>query len=271
LICRTCRAQPISGAAFCHNCGSVLVPSAAGVSSGASPWTLADIGKAIGFVVAGLIGVWIPASILALVLAGGGDIEDDPAALSVSLGRSVFLELFLLGSAVHFTMRKYGLSVSALGLKLPARGGFWLTLGLALALVIAGLGINLIYFADLGSVGIEPDTDIKQAYQSAAPLITLAIVSLMFAPLMEEVFFRGFVFGGLRGRWGTGWAAAGSGLLFALAHIGNPGTIYLIPPVAAIGVIFALGYNYSGSIMASFLAHFLFNSFALVAGIAEYS
>jgi membrane protease YdiL (CAAX protease family) len=35
--------------------------------------------------------------------------------------------------------------------------------------------------------------------------------------------------------------------------------------------MFAWAYAYSGSIVTSFLAHFLFNLFALGAGIAEYS
>jgi membrane protease YdiL (CAAX protease family) len=45
----------------------------------------------------------------------------------------------------------------------------------------------------------------------------------------------------------------------------------LVPPVTAIGAMFALAYAYSGSIVTSFLAHFIFNFFALGAGIAEYS
>ncbi len=235
------------------------------------PWTPVDILKAIGIVVAVLIATSIPASIVALVIAGDEDIEKDSLALTVALAASVFLEIGLLWTAVHFSVRKYGLRWSALGLRWPQRGGFWLTGGLAFGLVIAGLIVSYAYFGALAEVGIEPDTEIEETFQSAGPLIVLAVLSLFFAPFAEEIFFRGFVFGGLRGRWGIVWAAAASGALFALAHIGNPGTIYLLPPVAAIGALFALGYAYSGSILTSLLAHFLFNLFALGAGIAEYS
>jgi len=70
---------------------------------------------------------------------------------------------------------------------------------------------------------------------------------------------------------GAAAAAGASGLLFAVAHIGNPGTIYLIPPVALIGALFAWGYLFSGSLLASILAHFLFNLVAFTAGVAEFS
>ena len=44
------------------------------------------------------------------------------------------------------------------------------------------------------------------------------------APLAEEIFFRGFIFGGLRRYMNLATAGAISGFLFALAH-GDPGLI----------------------------------------------
>ena len=269
LVCERCGAQVFAGAAFCQNCGAALYVEER--QADRAPWTPTDIAKAIGIVVAVLIGTSIPASIIALVIAGSEDIEKDSLALTIALAASVFLEIGLLWTAVHFSIRKYALSWSALGLRWPQRGGFWTTAGLVFGLLIAGLIVSYVYFGALAAVGIEPDTEIEETFQSAGPLIVLAILSLFFAPFAEEIFFRGFVFGGLRGRWGVAWAAVASGALFALAHIGNPGTIYLLPPVAAIGALFALGYAYSGSILTSLLAHFLFNLFALGAGIAQYS
>jgi membrane protease YdiL (CAAX protease family) len=84
---------------------------------------------------------------------------------------------------------------------------------------------------------------------------------------MEETFFRGFLFGGLRGRWGVFWAALGTGFLFALAHV-DP---FVFIPFTAVGMLFAWGYVYSGSLLASMIAHLLFNglSFGLaVSGVS---
>jgi membrane protease YdiL (CAAX protease family) len=230
-----------------------------------------DMAKAVGIIVVVLLATSIPATLIAQAIADGEEIKRDAAALTFALGAGVFLELALLGTALHFSVRKYGAPLAALGLKWPDRGGFWSTLGLGVGMVIAALAINFAYFLALDALGVRPDTEFKEAFERAGPLIALTILSLLFAPLMEELFFRSFIFGGLRGRWGFQWAAIGSGFLFALAHIGNPGTIYLIPPITAIGAMFAWGYSYSGSILAVLLAHFLINLLAVGGGVAQYS
>jgi CAAX protease family protein len=272
LICTKCNTPAPQDASFCQNCGSTLTVAPAQAMAVGVPWTPTDIGKAIGVVIIGTIVASVPPTIVAAAIAGSEDIEDDPTALTIALGASIFLELFLFGTALWFSVRKYGESIGSLGLKWPERGGFWMAVGLTFGLVFGAFSITFIYFAALNAVGISPDTDLpEQAYQSAGPLIVLAVLSLVFAPIMEETFFRGFVFGGLRYRWGAAAAAGASGLLFAVAHIGNPGTIYLIPPVALIGALFAWGYLFSGSLLSSILAHFLFNLVAFTAGIVEFS
>jgi CAAX protease family protein len=270
VACANCGTAPYPGATFCHHCGDPL-PATPEARAGETPWTLLDIGKAIGLVIGAIIATAVPAGLIGILLAGDGDLTKDPEALTVQLAAGAFLELALLLTALHFTVRKYGLPLSALGLKRPERGGFWSSLGIAIGLVLAGLAVNFVYFEALSAMGIEPDTDIEEIFQSPGPLITIAILSLIFAPIMEEIFYRGFVFGGLRPRWGLVWAALASGLLFGVSHIGNPAGFYLIPPITIIGAMFALGYAYTGSILTSFLAHFIFNSFALASGIVEYS
>ena len=270
VACANCGTQPYAGATFCHHCGNALPTTSEEALSGV-PWTLRDIGKAIGLVILAIILTAIPAGLIAIILADGEDATKHPGALTVQLAAGAFLELALLFTALHFTVRKYGTRLSALGFKRPVRGGYWSTFGIAIALVIAGLMVNYAYFEALALVGIEPETDIKEIYESPGPLITIALLSLVFAPIMEEVFYRGFVFGGLRSRWGLAWAALASGLLFGVSHLGNPAGIYLVPPITIIGAMFALAYAYSGSIVTSLLAHFLFNLFALSAGIAQYS
>jgi membrane protease YdiL (CAAX protease family) len=272
LVCTRCNTPAPQDASFCQNCGSTLTVAPGQETVAVAPWTPKDIGKAIGVVIVGTIVTSVPPTIVAAAIAGSEDIEDDPTALTIALGASIFLELFLFGTAFWFSVRKYGVSIGSLGLKWPERGGFWMTVGLTFAMVLGAFSISFIYFAALNAVGVSPDTDLpEQAYQSAGPLIVLAVLSLVCAPIMEETFFRGFVFGGLRYRWGAAAAAGASGLLFAVAHIGNPGTIYLIPPVALIGALFAWGYLFSGSLLASILAHFLFNLVAFTAGVAEFS
>jgi membrane protease YdiL (CAAX protease family) len=57
--------------------------------------------------------------------------------------------------------------------------------------------------------------------------------------------------------------------LFGLVHAANPGAFYIVPPIAAIGTLFAWAHIYSGSIHASIGAHFLFNLTSFVIGLTE--
>lgn len=48
------------------------------------------------------------------------------------------------------------------------------------------------------------------------------LVFFLFVALAEEIAFRGYVFQTLESRWGSGFAVAGSALLFGLVHLANP-------------------------------------------------
>lgn len=266
--CTQCGAETVAEALFCQVCGAAVVQADPSTVARA-PWGYGDMLKAIGLIILGTLIFSIPAAIVAAIIADGGSLEEDPTALTIVLGAGIFLELLMLGAAVQFSVRKYGVGWRNLGVRSPIRNGFWATTGLAIAIVVASFAATVAYFSALGTVGISPDTDLpEETYQSAGPIIIIAVLSLVLAPLIEEVFFRGFIFGGLRSRWGTGGAALGSGVLFAIAHIGNPGTLYLIPPIALVGVIFAFGYAHSGSLAATVVAHFLFNLVSFVGGLS---
>ncbi len=231
----------------------------------AKPWGPRDMAKAVGLVIAGTLLVSVPAALLAEAFAGNARVEDDATALSVLLAASIFLELLLLFTAVWFSVRKYGAPWATLGLRLPERGAFLLTIGLA----IAGLVIVYVYFGLLSLAGVKPETDVpEEAYKHIGPLVILGIISLAMAPVIEEVFFRGFIFGGLKGRWGTLLAAAASAFLFGAAHLGNPGTVYVVVPIALVGALFAYGYLYSGSLLPGMAAHLLFNFLSFTVGLA---
>ena len=221
--------------------------------------------KAIGIVIGGTILVALPAAAVAAVIAGGSDIDSDKVALAVLLGANLLLELFLLVAVALFTVGKYKVSWAAVGLRLPERGGWWLPL----AMLGGALVVIWTYFAIIAALGAEPSSNIPDEVFDSVPLTVLVgILSLALAPVMEETFFRGFLFGGLRGRWGVFFAALFTGFLFALAHV-DP---LVFIPFTAVGMIFAWGYVYSGSILASMIAHLLFNaiSFGLAAsGVAS--
>ena len=84
------------------------------------------------------------------------------------------------------------------------------------------------------------------------------------APLSEELFFRGFMYGGLRRRLPV-WAAAGvSGIVFGLVHYTGPDSIGVVPQLAVLGILLAWLYERTGSLWPPILLHLLNNSLALV-------
>ena len=229
------------------------------------PWTPGDMGRAIGLVILGIIVVSLIAAGIGFLIAGDANIEDDPTALTAVLVLSLPLEIVFVAAAFAFSVRKYRVSREKLGIRPPDRGGVLLAVGLFLG----SLGVVVGYFGILELAGVSPDADLPdEVFDNIGPLVAVAILSLLFAPVMEETFFRGFIFGGLRKRWGLVGGALGSGLLFGVAHLGNPGAFYLVPPISLVGAIFAWGYVYSGSLYQSMGAHFLFNLFSLGTGLA---
>jgi membrane protease YdiL (CAAX protease family) len=97
---------------------------------------------------------------------------------------------------------------------------------------------------------------------------TLLIMSLVIAPVVEELFFRGVVHEALLKRGMSALAAIGlvSGL-FALAHMWNSSVGHALAtavPALAIGAVFHQTRRRKGlmaAVMAAVLLHSLFNAF----------
>ena len=131
-------------------------------------------------------------------------------------------------------------------------------------IVFGALG-TLALSVGVSQLGIEPE-GMKQAMEiSRAPglfLISLLVMGLL-APVVEELVFRGLLFGWLAGRWGGAVAAGVSSLVFAAAHL-EPAHIALVLPL---GLLFGWLRWRTGSLLPSMVAHIVNNSFAVMASL----
>jgi membrane protease YdiL (CAAX protease family) len=229
------------------------------------PWGLKEILQAVGIVVGGVILLSIPVFFLADWVAGSAEIDEDPESLAVQYVASAIFQVAALGAAWWFSVRKFNLDWGALGLRRPQRGMPWLPF----SMVIVGLFVVGAYGVLLDLAGVNPDTEFPDAaYDNALPLVIILFIAIGLAPLVEELFFRGFAFAGFAQRLGMVWGGLASALLFGLAHLGNSGYLYVVPPIVMIGALFAWGYHYSKSILPSIAAHLMFNLIQVIGTLA---
>lgn len=186
--------------------------------------------------------------------------DDDVAVLVAGLVVTLLFDGVLFGSSVIFSVRRYRCSWGALGLGRLSTKVFWPGVGTA----ALGHIIIIVYASLIQLLGLDfllPGTNVPdELFEERLVLPLAGVATVLVAPLAEETFFRGFVFGGLR-RYGLFWAALISGLLFAAAHVSLGGLI----PLALVGMLFAWAYSRTGSLWTTIYAHFFFNLVSFVA------
>lgn len=142
------------------------------------------------------------------------------------------------------------------------------SVGLAPSKMIHGLKKGLIWsacfgiitslvFAVLYAVGQNPLTLIKTRLPSNhSEIILFFLIGGFIAPIAEEIFFRGILYGFFR-RWGVLVALILSTLLFVLVH--PIGSRIPLPQVVG-GIVFAVSYEMNRSLLTPITIHILGNT-----------
>jgi hypothetical protein len=225
-------------------------------------WSLVDVVACLGVFVLGSV-----ATEIAFTAVFGGSAQDDPdAALRVagqvmSGGMAcgfVFLRVVLAG----------GQTLGALGfLRAP-----WTNLlavpGL-LALVYAPLCLTALVWRSVvefvSGAPVENQLSVQWIREALVngdfvSFALYAVGAVVVAPIVEELIFRGFLYGVVRARWGRGAALVGSSAVFAALHF----SIYGLVPLFVVGLALAYVYERSGSLYSAIGFHAAFNLASLV-------
>jgi membrane protease YdiL (CAAX protease family) len=136
---------------------------------------------------------------------------------------------------------------------------FWSGIGLAFA-AYGCFFLFLIFYALVVNPEPQEIIDEIRAEEETAKVVALGVLVILAAPVSEEIFFRGFLFGGLRGRMSFWAAAIVSGLLFGLVHL--PTGPAQVPPLAVFGVLLAWLYERTGSLGPPIFMHMIQNAIA---------
>jgi len=139
--------------------------------------------------------------------------------------------------------------------------------GLVLYVVIAfGIGLILTLIFEQAS-GKNAHTPQQLPSLSGIGVFWAAVLALLVAPVVEELFFRGCLFRSLRDRHGFPLAAVVSALCFGAVHF-VPGpwqdTLLLMTIMVFTGLGLAWFYDRRGNIVASMAAHATFNLIGLI-------
>jgi membrane protease YdiL (CAAX protease family) len=199
-----------------------------------------------GFLQQGLVAGWLKAT-------------GFPSWFGMVCGQLVFL-VFVLFGFVRLS-RAHGLGFAEV---LGCRNPLWprhLGVGLlaGLAFLPAAYGLQALVSGLFRMLGFDvPIQNAVELLLSAgrAGRAGIYVAAGIGAPVAEEILFRGVVFAAIRD---AGWprlALMGSALLFGAVHF-NLGALV---PLTGFGMLLALVYDRTGSLLAPIAAHMVFNA-----------
>jgi hypothetical protein len=239
-------------------------PSAAADEPRWPIWT-APAAIAVGFGA----GIFVSIVVGAIGSAGGSSLAHPTPA--VSLISDVLFDLAFVGAAIFFSGVRGRANASEFGFRRVSVGKAIVAL---IVTAVTYYALTAVYASILHLHGNDKLPKELGVSNSTAALVGATVFVCVIAPIVEEFFFRGFIFGALRkmrvviaGRnIGTWVAAAITGILFGLAHTGSASAQYLIP-LGFLGFMLCWLRWRTGSLYPCMALHSLNNALAL--GIAQ--
>jgi len=186
------------------------------------------------------------------------DLKGDGALLAAQAMFDGLLLLVALGVASDWKFKPLGRPLRLLGLRPFRLSAIWIMLATLVAYYIAaGLFASLVLKPDQEDIGGE----LGVGNPSVVIAVAAVLMIVLLAPIAEELFFRGFLFAGLRTRWSLWPAAITSGLIFGSVHA--PTGITTVVPLAVLGFALCWLYDRTGSLWPCVIAHMINNGLAL--------
>ena len=228
-----------------------------------APWRIRDIIAATALV---FVSFLVVGAIFGLISVGD-EASTEPTLLTPWL-LGAFEGLMALAVWI-FGVRKYRVPWRNVGVRAPeARSGeskrpLWSSVILVpmLALLVSLIAMGA-YAAIVEALNIEilvPDALPEDLLGSGLTRVLIGSVVVFWGPFAEEVFFRGFLLGGLIASLGEARAAVASAAVFAVAHL----MVGSMIPLFITGLMLAWLYLRTRSIWPPLAAHSAQNFLAL--------
>lgn len=172
-----------------------------------------------------------------------------------------FIDAFACLVLLYFVIVKHKKTLASLGLKFSSffknvLAGITAYIFIVPSLlVILILSIRLLNFLGY-SPPAQPVLEAFMEEKRSNVLLFLTIFVSVFGPIVEEMFFRGFVYPAIKKRLGVLVAALLSAAIFSLLHSNIVGFL----PIMTLGVLLAYLYETTGSLVSSITVHIIHNS-----------
>ena len=138
----------------------------------------------------------------------------------------------------------------------PRAGWRWLALGAAMLFALSLLQSLL---------PMPKDTPFEHLFDRPRDAYLLSLIAVSLGPLMEELFFRGFMYPVLARRMGAFWAIVLTALPFGLIHLPQYGWAWGAALVIfLVGVVCGIVRAVTRSVGASFLVHAGYNGMQML-------
>lgn len=179
----------------------------------------------------------------------------------------VVLELFLLWLAALALRLRRSVPEDVLLFNATPLQALWLTLPAAVGAALIVAEVDHLLAAGLRALSWAPPLAIEhvltqlQLVDDLPSLLGVSLGVVLVPAVCEEVFFRGFVFTGLRYHHGPATAIVGSALLFAAAHM-NP---WQFPALFLLGLFLAALVHWTHSVWPAVIGHSINNGLSVIA------
>ena len=217
--------------------------------------TWAAAGWAAGFVAS------VAALVVVAALLGPESLATEDSMMSrIGIGGLVMLQvplwLGLLGTPL--LARRYGLRWrSQLGWAMRLVD---VPIGLAVGLVTQLAAVPLLYwpiFRIFGDLDVEePARELSELAVGQSDVALLVVMTVVMAPISEEVFFRGLLQGALRDRLGPVWAVTIASVAFGITHF----QLVQFPALVLVGVVNGFLVLRTGRLGPALWSHAGFNA-----------
>jgi membrane protease YdiL (CAAX protease family) len=172
-----------------------------------------------------------------------------------------------LGMPLYAARFKGNGLVSDFGLRMKPRD---VPIGVGAGLLTQLVAIPLLYvvlFRLTDAIGWDFDHDLSGAARELVDratdpvgVVLLVLITVVFAPVIEELFFRGLLLRSIEKRFGPRWALWASAIVFAAVHL-QP---LQFPALVMIGLVLGWLTLRNGRLGPSIWAHVAFNATATI-------